>query len=164
MFAKKPPLNLSAVKEGLAELFAGPLCRSFDENVQFIVEPGRFLVAEAGLYAVEVLYRKKGYQREFLVVNGGMHQHYAAAGGIGQVIRRNYELDILSEDRNEGGKKTYSITGCLCIPDDILATELNLSCYVNEGDRIIFFNSGAYGFSASPLKFLSHPLPNEKLI
>jgi len=164
MFAKKPPLGLSALKEGLAELFADPLCKAFDENVRFIVEPGRFLVAEAGLYAVEVLYRKKGYQREFLVVNGGMHQHYAAAGGIGQVIRRNYEIDILAEEKNNGEKRAYFITGCLCIPDDILATDLNVSCCVNEGDMIIFFNSGAYGFSASPLKFLSHPLPMERLI
>jgi diaminopimelate decarboxylase len=164
MFARKPPLNLLALKEGLRELFADRRYEAFEENVRFIVEPGRFLVAEGGLYAVEVLYRKRGYQREFLVVNGGMHQHYAAAGGIGQVIRRNYEIDILSGGKNNGEKKPYFVTGCLCIPDDILATELNLPSCVNEGDMLGFFNSGAYGFSASPLKFLSHPLPNEKLI
>jgi diaminopimelate decarboxylase len=164
MFARRPPLNLMALKEGLRELFADRHHKAFDQDVRFIVEPGRFLVAEAGLYAVEILYRKRGYQREFLVINGGMHQHYAAAGGIGQVIRRNYEADILSEEKNNQGKKAYSIAGCLCIPDDILGTELELPGYVNEGDRLLFFNSGAYGLSASPLKFLSHPLPNEKLI
>jgi len=164
MFARKPPLNLLVLKEGLNELFSDPHYKAFDENVRFIIEPGRFLVAEAGLYAVEVLYRKKGYQREFLVVNGGMHQHYAAAGGIGQVVRRNYEIDVLAEEKNNEEKKAFFITGCLCIPDDILATELILPCSMNEGDILLFFNSGAYGFSASPLKFLSHAFPKEIVI
>lgn len=164
MFARKPSLNLSVLREGLKELFEGEQDRAFDEKVRFIVEPGRFLVAESGLYVVEILYRKKGYQKEFLIVNGGMHQHYAAAGGIGQVIRRNYEIDIFTEEKKSEGKTSYFISGCLCIPDDILATELELPGTVNEGDRILFFNSGAYGLSASPLKFLSHPLPKEIVV
>jgi len=164
MFARKEPLNLSVLKEGLKELFSDRHEQAFEGNVRFIVEPGRFLVAEAGLYAVEILYRKRGYQREFLVVNGGMHQHYAAAGGIGQVIRRNYEIDSLPEEKRHGEKMTYFIAGSLCIPDDILATEISLPRSTNEGDILLFFNSGAYGFSASPLKFLSHAFPKEIMI
>ncbi len=164
MFGKKPPLDLAALREGLSRLFADEELTAPLRNTTFIIEPGRFLVAECGLYAVHVLYRKKGYAREFLVVDGGMHQHYAAAGGIGQVIRRNYEIDTLSGEEKSGAEIRYTITGSLCIPDDVLATDIELAADIEEGDVLLFFNSGAYGFSASPLHFLSHALPAEIVV
>jgi diaminopimelate decarboxylase/L-glutamyl-[BtrI acyl-carrier protein] decarboxylase len=164
MFGKKPPLDLTTLKHGLSDLFDEPVYGRILENIRLIVEPGRFLVAECGLYAVEVLYRKKGYQREFLIVNGGMHQHYSAAGGIGQVIRRNYEIDVLSDNEQDGKTVHYTVTGSLCIPDDILATELVLHSQISEGDVLLFFNSGAYAFTASPLHFLSHSFPREIIL
>jgi len=164
MFGKKPPLDLAALKESLSGLLADEELMASFRNTTFIIEPGRFLVAECGIYAVEVLYCKKSYAREFLVVDGGMHQQYAAAGGIGQVIRRNYEIDILSEKEESGTKSKYTITGSLCIPDDVLATDVELHADIKEGDVVLFFNSGAYGFSASPLHFLSHALPAEIVV
>jgi diaminopimelate decarboxylase len=161
MYGKKPPLDLSSIKAGVSSVFADFADNAFFQDTRFIMEPGRFLVAECGVYAVEVLYRKKSYSREFLIVDGGMHQHFGAAGGIGQVIRRNYEVDTLADDRGDGTKTPFTIAGSLCIPDDILAHDLELDAGINEGDVLLFFNSGAYGFSASPLKFLSHPAAGE---
>ncbi|HUL00229.1 MAG TPA: pyridoxal-dependent decarboxylase, exosortase A system-associated, partial [Nitrospirota bacterium] len=161
MFGKKSPLNLTILKDGLGDLFADQKYKGAFSETKFIIEPGRFLVAECGIYACEVIYRKKGYSREFLIVDGGMHHHYAAAGGIGQVIRRNYEVDAIVESGTDGVTSKYTVAGSLCIPDDILATELDLDSLIKEGDILLFFNSGAYGFSASPLHFLSHPLPRE---
>lgn len=163
MFGTKPPLDLSVLKKGLSELFATSKFRSVFNNTRFIVEPGRFLVAECGLYLAEVIYHKKGYQKNFLIVDGGMHQHFSAAGGIGQVIRRNYEIDFLT-DSNDNNLNKYTVSGSLCISDDILANDIELNSSVSEGDIFLFFNSGAYAFSASPLYFLSHPLPDEILI
>lgn len=164
MFGKKPPLDLAVIKDGLSNLFNDPKYNAVFGNTKFIVEPGRYLVAECGIYAVAIMYRKKGHQREFLIVDGGMHQHYAAAGGIGQVIRRNFEVDALLYGEPDNNVSPYSVVGSLCIPDDILATELELDSSISEGDVLLFFNSGAYGFSASPLHFLSHPLPKEVFI
>ena len=128
------------------------------------MEPGRFLVAECGIYLTQVLYRKQGYQKEFLIVDGGMNQHYSAAGGIGQVIRRNYEIDVVSQPANGENSCKFTVAGNLCLPADILANDLELTPAVGEGDILAFFNSGAYGYSASPLNFLSHDLPAEMLI
>jgi diaminopimelate decarboxylase len=164
MFGKKSPLDLSVLKKGLFALFSEPQHKILFGNSTFVVEPGRFLAAECGLYAAEVIYRKKGHQREFLILDGGMHQHYAAAGGIGQVIRRNYEVDTLSDGDASGQKTTFTVAGSLCIPDDILANDLELDSTIKEGEILVFFNSGAYGFSASPLLFLSHPLPDEVVL
>ena len=90
-----------------------------------------------------------------------MHHHYAAAGGIGQIIRRNYELDDLLGSNT---KEKFSVTGSLCSPSDILANDIELSSIIDEGDTLVFFNSGGYALSASPVYFLSHPLPEEILI
>ena len=163
IFGNKSPLELPRIKRGLSDLLGDSKYRALLSNHRCIVEPGRFLVAECGIYAVKVIYRKKGYKREFLVVDGGLHQNYLAAGGIGQVIRRNLQVDVLSKNNIYSGTKTFTVTGSLCVPDDILASELELDSNSSEGDILLFFNSGAYAFSASPLSFLSHALPNEIL-
>ena len=165
IFGNKPGLDLPLIKRSLAELFTDSKTRAHFENTQFIIEPGRFLVAECGIYAVKVLYRKKGYKKEFLVVDGGMHQNYLAAGGIGQVIRRNLEVEVIPENNHfSEGTAKYTIVGALCIPDDVLASELELHPDIREGDILLFHNCGAYSYSASPLKFLSHAFPREIVI
>jgi diaminopimelate decarboxylase len=164
LFGNKPALDLVLMKKGLSELFSDPKYRAPLENTRRIVEPGRFLAAECGLYAVKVLYRKRGYKKEFLVVNGGMHQNYLAAGGIGQVIRRNLEADVVTENNDCERMAKYTIVGSLCLPDDVLASELELHPEIREGDTVFFHNCGAYGYSASPLAFLSHPLPREVVV
>jgi len=164
IFGNKPPLNLPLIKKSLSELFTDLEYRTNFKNTQFIVEPGRFLVAECGIYAVKVLYRKKGYKKEFLVVDGGMHQNYLAAGGIGQVIRRNLQVDVVPRSDCSDRTSKYTIAGSLCIPDDVLASELELPSDIREGDILLFHDCGAYGYSASPLKFLSHTFPKEIMI
>jgi diaminopimelate decarboxylase len=164
LFGHKPPLDLPLIKKSLSEIFADSKHGAHFKDTQFIIEPGRFLVAECGIYAVRILYRKKGYRKEFLVVDGGMHQNYLAAGGIGQVIRRNLEVEVVPENAAPERTSKYTIAGSLCIPDDVLASEFELRSDLKEGDILLFFNCGAYGYSASPLRFLSHPLPKEIVI
>jgi diaminopimelate decarboxylase len=164
IFGTKPALDLLSMKRGLSELFTDPKCKARFENTRRIIEPGRFLAAECGIYAVKVLYKKKGYKKDFLVVDGGMHQNYLAAGGIGQVIRRNLEADVVAENNNLEGCAKYTVVGSLCIPDDVLGSELELQSDLREGDTLLFYNCGAYGYSASPLEFLSHPPPREVII
>jgi diaminopimelate decarboxylase len=52
------------------------------------------------------------------------------------------------------------VVGPLCTPLDILADKMALSP-ANIGDFVVIFQSGAYGYSASPHHFLSHPPPRE---
>lgn len=155
-FSNQSSLDLKQLGEGLNELFND---RSYADlsHVRRIIEPGRFLVGECGLYVTTVLYRKPGVEREFLIVDGGMHQNYLLAGGMGQVIRRNFELDVISRNPKPGrAAVAYDIAGCLCTPQDILATNFQSEREIQEGDRIVFFNAGAYGLTASPTHFLSH--------
>ena len=104
--------------------------------------------------------------KRFAVVDGGMHQNYVLAGGMGQVIRRNFRLDILpgSEPAAPVPEFELDIAGCLCTPQDVLARSVKCRREVRPGDRVVFFNCGAYGLAASPTRFLSHPEPHQALL
>ena len=81
-----------------------------------------------------------------------MHHHLAASGNFGQVVRKNYAVDI-GNRMNATEKETATVVGPLCTPLDLLAQRMPLAvAYV--GDLFVIFQSGAYGLSASPQEFL----------
>jgi len=126
-----------------------------------VIELGRFLVGEAGLYVCEVIDRKVSRGQVFLVCNGGLHHHLAASGNFGQVIRKNYP--VLIGNKVIGSKREVaSVVGPLCTPLDLLADRMEMAV-AEPGDLVVVFQSGAYGLTASPLGFLSHPAPAEVL-
>ena len=63
----------------------------------------------------------------------------------------------------ETNKEIVSVVGPLCTPLDLLADKMELA-HAQAGDLIAIYQSGAYGLTASPLAFLSHPIPKEVLI
>lgn len=160
-FSNQTSLDLKQLADGLKEVFSEAKYSKLTQ-IRHIVEPGRFLVGECGLYVTRVLYQKPGMKRRFLITDGGMHHHYLLAGGMGQVIRRNFEMDVFSSHAQSNVlPMAYDITGCLCTPQDILASNFKYEWEIHVGDRIAFFNSGAYGLSASPINFLDHKPPSE---
>lgn len=161
-FANEAPLDLSLLARELAELLQAEPYRSWLPGRRLLLEPGRFLVAECGVYATRVLYRKRSGKKEFAIVDGGLHHSYVLAGGMGQVIRRNFALDILPPPGAARApcELRLDIAGRLCTPQDILAHGVQAAHDVAPGDCVVFFNCGAYGASASPQAFLSHPPPD----
>ena len=83
------PLDLDAVAADLHELVDGPIAERFPEASP-VIELGRYLVGECGVYVTRVLDRKVSRGKTYLVVDGGMHHQLAASGNFGQAIRRNY--------------------------------------------------------------------------
>jgi diaminopimelate decarboxylase len=160
-FEGQKPLDTTAVCLGIQTLLEREEFSAGIECTRLIVEPGRYLVAESGIYVAQVLYRKESAGKHFAIVHGGMHHNYLLAGGMGQVIRRNFFLDFLPEDGCSGttAEITLNIAGCLCTPQDLLAQDVVTRQEVRPGDYVVFFNCGAYGATASPIHFLSHPEP-----
>jgi diaminopimelate decarboxylase len=159
-FPGERALDLAAVAEGLAAAMRS--LHAAAPGTQLILELGRYLVAEAGVYVCRVLERKLSHGRVFLVTDGGMHHHLAASGNFGQVIRKNYPVAI--GNRMHGGpRETASVVGPLCTPLDTLADSMELA-RAEVGDYVVVFQSGAYGLSASPTAFLGHPAPLEVLV
>lgn len=159
-FPGESPLDLNAVGTNLQRLLAE--IPSQFSAIRFVVELGRYIVAEAGIYVCQVLEKKISRGQTFLVTNGGLHHHLAASGNFGQVIRKNYPVAIgnkMEIDETE----IVSVVGPLCTPLDLLADRMELS-RAEPGDLVVVFQSGAYGLTASPTAFLSHPAPLEVLI
>ncbi|WP_431261426.1 pyridoxal-dependent decarboxylase, exosortase A system-associated [Roseateles chitinivorans] len=131
-------------------------------QAKLVVELGRYLVGEAGVYVCRVVDRKVSRGQVFLVTDGGLHHHLAASGNFGQVIRKNYPVAIGNRIGGEP-EAGVSVVGPLCTPLDLLGERMTLS-HAEPGDLVVVFQSGAYGITASPQGFLSHPGAAEVLV
>ena len=131
-------------------------------HAQLHIELGRYLVAEAGVYVCRVVDVKDSQGERFVIVDGGLNHNLAASGNLGQVIRKNYPVAIINR-MDESALMTQTVTGPLCTPLDTLAYRMDFPV-ARPGDLIAVFLAGAYGPSASPLGFLSHPHPMELLV
>ncbi len=156
-FPGEQPLDLAPIGthlQALVERAAGEL-----PQARLVIELGRYLVGEAGVYVARITDRKVSCGQVYLVSDGGLHHHLAASGNFGQVVRKNYPV-MLSPGvpgRALGtGRETASVVGPLCTPLDVLADRMDLPV-AREGDFAVVFQSGAYGASASPQRFLGHP-------
>lgn len=159
-FPGDKPLDLKPVSENLEDI-CERAARDLPEAT-LVMELGRYLVAEAGVYVSEVIDRKESRGEVFLVTNGGLHHHLAASGNFGQVIRRNYPVCV-GNRLEDVEMEQVSVVGPLCTPLDLLADKVMLP-RAEPGDLVVLFQSGAYGYSASPHLFLSHPAPRQILV
>jgi diaminopimelate decarboxylase len=157
---------------GEAPLDLGPIGRNLGTLVEranrllpgatLVIELGRYLVGEAGIYVCRVIDRKVSRGQTFLVTDGGLHHHLAASGNFGQVLRKNYPV-LIGNKVSGRTREVASVVGPLCTPLDLLADRVEMAT-AEEGDLVVVLQSGAYGLTASPLGFLSHPAPGEVLV
>jgi diaminopimelate decarboxylase len=159
-FTGEQALDLTMIGQNLQQIAA----RAAQEmpEAELVLELGRYLVGEAGLYVTRIIDRKISRGQTYLVVDGGLNHHLAASGNFGQVIRKNYPVAIGSR-MGEGKKELVSIVGPLCTPLDLLADRMELPV-AKPDDLVVIFQSGAYGASASPQGFLGHAEVIEVLV
>ncbi|MGN6374549.1 MAG: pyridoxal-dependent decarboxylase, exosortase A system-associated [Sphingomonas sp.] len=158
-FAGDAPVDVEAVGGALREALDrrdAALAES-----RFALELGRWLVGEAGVYLTRVVDRKASRDETFIVTDGGLHHQLAASGNFGTVVRRNYPIAV-ADRMGAAAEEVVNVVGCLCTPLDRLADKVALP-RVEAGDVIALFLAGAYGLSASPAAFLSHPIPAQIL-
>ena len=159
-FPGEQRLDLTAISDNLAALLQRA---SADMPAAgLVIELGRYLVGEAGIYVTRVVDRKLSRGQVFLVVDGGLNHHLSASGNFGQVIRKNYPVAIGNRMASTE-QATASVVGPLCTPLDLLADRMELAS-AEPGDLVVVFQSGAYGASASPQGFLGHPPVVEILV
>jgi diaminopimelate decarboxylase len=160
-FERDEPLDLSALGSNLFELVVGSI-RPKMPHARVVIELGRYIVGECGVYVTRIIDRKVSRGKIFLVVDGGLHHQLAASGHFGQIIRRNYPLAI-GNRWDEEAIEQVTVVGCLCTPLDLLGDNVSLP-RAEIGDLVVLFQAGAYGLTASPTTFLSHAAPAEVLV
>jgi len=159
-FANDKALDMTLIANNLKDLIKQ--YKTLVDDLELIIELGRYLVAEAGIYVCKVIDKKVSRGTTYLVCDGGLHHHLANSGNFGQVIRKNYPVTI-GNRLNSKELEQVNIVGPLCTPLDILADKIILP-KANIDDYVVIFQSGAYGASASPKDFLSQPQLSEVLL
>jgi len=125
------------------------------------LEMGRWLVGPAGWLLTRVIARKTSRGAEIRACDAGFNNHLAACGMLGSVFRRNWVYLNLSNP--DGPVSKYNLVGPLCTTIDRLALDIELPA-TEVGHVLAIPQSGAYGLTSSPTRFISHPEPGEVLI
>jgi len=161
-YAGDRPLDVEAYGRAVHALLATRAAAPALARARFLLEPGRHLVGESGVYVCRVIRVKESRGKTFVITDGGMHHHLAASGNLGQVIKRNFPIAVINR-LAEPASLRADVVGPLCTPLDVLGRDVELPA-VRPGDLIGVFQSGAYARTASPLGFLSHRTPAEILV
>lgn len=146
------------------EYLAAVIQRLKDIDVSIFCEPGRAMVANAGILLTKVLYLKSNTERNFCIVDGAMGDLirpalYNSWMNIVPALKRNSDDALEGSDAN--GNKMYDVVGPICESDDYLGKERHLN--VREGDILAVRGAGAYGSSMSS-NYNSRPLCAEVLV
>ena len=158
-YAGETPLDLAPIGAALGELLDGAERLS---KTHFVIELGRWLVGEAGVYLTRIVDLKDSHGQRFAATDGGLHHMLAASGNFGQFLRRNVPV-VNGSRMDEAADTPFNVVGRLCTPLDLLGDGVPLPAATAEGDVIAIFCAGAYGLTASPREFLSQPAAIEML-
>jgi diaminopimelate decarboxylase len=140
-----------------ADAIAPPLR---DLDVHILVEPGRFLIGNAGVLLTRVRYIKKSGQKKFAIVDAGMNDLIRPA-----LYRSYHEIVPVEEKIESVGKRKIEkidIVGPVCESGDFFALDREMP-EVREGDLLAIMSAGAYGFVMAS-NYNSRPLPAEALV
>jgi diaminopimelate decarboxylase len=133
------------------------------QHAACVLETGRYLVGEAGIFMTRVIRIKISRGTRIAICDGGMHHHLAACGHLGTVFHRNYRIFKVDASVDTGATATYELVGPLCTTIDTLGHAVELPT-LDAGALIGIHCSGAYGLTASPIHFISHPPPKEIVV
>ncbi|HXF95890.1 MAG TPA: hypothetical protein VNI61_07275, partial [Gemmatimonadales bacterium] len=137
-----------------AEAVAPPVHQA---GLTLICEPGRYLVAHAGVLLTRVLYRKHAGGRDYLIVDAGMTDFVRPS-------HYNAHHEIVPLRDGEGGRpmETVNVVGPICESGDFLALDRRLPA-VKPGEYLAVLGAGAYGFVMSST-YNARPRPPEVMV
>lgn len=125
-------------------------------GLRIILEPGRFMVGNAGVLLTEVLYEKRGTAKTFKIVDAAMNDLIRPA-----LYEGHHEIVPLKEPES-GKTEVVDIVGPVCESGDFFAQDRDLPVLA-AGDRIALLSAGAYGFVMAS-NYNSRPFPAEILV
>lgn len=148
-YKDETPLDPKALVKTLEAAFAD------QPELELLVEPGRYLVADAGLLLTKVLYRKQTSKRRFVIVDGAMTDLPRPA-----LYNAWHPVQVVAPRR---GRKTMAdVVGPVCESGDFLARQ-RLLPPLERGDLLAVLKAGAYGFAMSS-QYNSRPRAAEVLV
>ena len=144
------PLTIEEYAERLVPLLK-PL------GLKILLEPGRFMVGNAGVMITEVLYEKRGSAKIFKIVDAGMNDLIRPA-----LYQGHHDIVPVKEPAENAEVEAVDVVGPVCESGDFFAQDRPLPA-TGEGDCIALMSSGAYGFVMAS-NYNSRPFPAEILV
>ena len=126
-------------------------------NCEIEIEPGRLLVGNAGLLVSEVIYVKKGHDREFLILDAAMNDLVRPA-----MYDAHHDIEPVIEPQAGAERATYDVVGPVCESGDTFAKGREMA-QMNAGDLVAFRSAGAYGAVMSS-EYNTRPLIPEVMV
>jgi diaminopimelate decarboxylase len=155
------PLDVDALADLINPMIDEFVSDPAFSNTELVLEMGRWLVGPVGWLLSSVVAEKFSRGTEIRMFDAGFNNHLAACGMMGAVIRRNWRIHNISNP--DGPLNKYMLNGPLCTTIDVIAANIELP-QLDIGNVIAIENSGAYGLTASPTRFISHPEPREVML
>jgi diaminopimelate decarboxylase len=138
--AYKPEDNVTDIGElgrALSERF-NAFCAQHHRKLQLWIEPGKFLVSEAGILLVETTVVKHNPELTFIHVNSGLNH-------LVRPMMYDAHHEVINVSNPQGPRKPYTVVGTICETDTLAANRLLPEA--REGDLLAILNAGAYGYS-----------------
>ena len=126
-------------------------------GLRVLVEPGRFIVGNAGAVLTRVLYIKSAGQKKFVIVDAGMNDLIRPA-----LYQGYHQIVPVEQTKTEREIARIDIVGPVCESGDFFALDREMP-EVREGDLLAILSAGAYGFTMAS-NYNSRPLPAEALV
>ena len=126
-------------------------------DAHLLIEPGRFIVAQAGALLTRVLFVKQNGSKTFVITDAGMNDLIRPS-----LYQAHHEILPVKQPRPNAGSITADIVGPVCESGDFFARDRNLT-NVKPGDLVLLLDAGAYGMSLSS-NYNSRPRPAEVLV
>jgi diaminopimelate decarboxylase len=125
-------------------------------NLRVLLEPGRFLVGNAGVLLTRVHYLKQAAQKKFVIVDAGMNDLIRPA------LYQSYHEIVPLREPGDKACEAVDVVGPVCESGDFFAQDRELP-EMKEGDLLALMSAGAYGFAMAS-NYNSRPLPAEVLV
>ena len=124
---------------------------------EILVEPGRFIVGNAGILVSEIIYKKFGEDREFLIVDSAMNDLIRPS-----LYAAYHEILPIKKPNNSSSFACYDVVGPVCETGDTFATQ-RILMEMESGELLAFMSAGAYG-SVMASEYNTRPLIPEVLV
>ena len=125
-------------------------------GMRVLLEPGRFLIGNAGVLLTRVRYLKQTEHKKFVIVDAGMNDLIRPA------LYQSYHEIIPLREPSTPARESMDVVGPVCESGDFFAQDRELPV-MNEGDLVALMSAGAYGFAMAS-NYNSRPLPAEVLV
>jgi len=110
-------------------------------DLEVLLEPGRAIVGNAGIFVTKVEYLKQSEEKSFAIIDGAMNDLLRPA------LYSAYHKAVVVEQNPNGVTDAWDLVGPVCETGDFLAKNRKLT--LTQGDYVALMSAGAYGFSMS---------------